>query len=56
MGSISEGEFENHAKIRFLDCFLSGINKPWHESVYAGQEIDTVGFKVLLSSMQNLIE
>jgi len=54
--TITEGEFENYAKIRFLDCFLSGINKPWHESVYADQEIDTVGFKVLLSSMQNLLE
>lgn len=54
--TLTEEEFENYTKIKFLDCFLSGINKPWHESVYAGQEIDYVGFKVLLSSMQKLIE
>lgn len=54
--TITEEEFENYTKIKFFDCFLSGINKPWHESVYAGQEIDYVGFKVLLSSMQKLIE
>lgn len=54
--TITEEEFENYTKIKFLDCFLSGINKPWHESVYAGQEIDNVRFKVLLSSIHKLIE
>lgn len=45
--TLGDEEFVNGQKVRFLNCFLSGINMPWAESVYSGQECDTDGYKVL---------
>lgn len=45
--SLGEEEFLNEHKVKFLSIFMSSINMPWAESIYAGQECDTVGYKVL---------
>ena len=50
----SDESLKNYMKVQFIGRFLDGIGKPWQESVYAGQEVDNIGFKVLRNSIAEL--
>lgn len=50
----SNESFNNHMKVQFIGHFLDGICKPWQESVYAGQLVDNISFKVLRNSIAEL--
>lgn len=52
--SLGDEEFLNAQKVKFFSCFMAGINMPWAESVYAGQECDTTGYKVLRNCYADL--
>jgi hypothetical protein len=52
--SLGDEEFLNAQKIKFFSAFMAGINMPWAESVYAGQECDTDGYKVLRNCYADL--
>lgn len=44
---LGDEEVLNAHKVKFFSNFMAGINMPWAESVYAGQECDDAGYKVL---------
>lgn len=50
----NEEEYRNTSVIRFLDVYLSGLNKVWQESMSSGQEIDTTAFQVLRNCLASL--
>jgi hypothetical protein len=52
--SLGDEEFLNAQKVNFFSAFMAGINMPWAESVYAGQECDTDGYKVLRNCYADL--
>lgn len=52
--SLGDEEFLNAQKVKFFSAFMAGINMPWVESVYAGQECDTDGYKVLRNCYADL--
>lgn len=49
-----EGEHLNAKKVSFINMFMNGISMPWSESINAGQEHDSVGFKVLRNCYADL--
>lgn len=51
---LGEEEVLNAHKVKFFSNFMAGINMPWAESVYAGQECDTEGYKVLRNCYADL--
>lgn len=52
--SLGDEEFLNAQKVKFFSAFMAGINMPWAESVYAGQECDTTGYKILRNCYADL--
>lgn len=51
---LGDEEVLNAHKVKFFSNFMAGINMPWVESVYAGQECDTAGYKVLRNCYADL--
>lgn len=52
--TLGDEEFLNAQKVKFFSSFMAGVNMPWAESVYAGQECDTTGYKVLRNCYADL--
>lgn len=48
-------EYRNTFTIRFLNDYLSGLNKPWQECLSSGQDIDERSFQVLRNGLNHLI-
>lgn len=48
-------EFRNTFTIRFLNDYLSGLNKPWQECLSSGQDVDERSFQVLRNGLNHLI-
>lgn len=52
--SLGDEEFLNAKKVKFFSIFMANINMPWAESVCAGQECDTDGYKILRNCYADL--
>ncbi len=48
--------FKNTMTVLFIDLYLSAINTFWKESMYAGQEFDTLAFEILRNSITEVID